>query len=339
MISYVLCISKALAYQSPTSLRQASILFVEDPAGWGVATHPDPLWHGVLTSIVGPDGFDWFGPTEDPYEDGPDLTTMQQYDLVIWNNYDHFDAPTLTDDDQLNISSYISGGGRFWLIGQDAIYSNVNISFFQNNFNLETFIENYVFGAPSTHIQGLAEAAGNFFHIYADYWYLPEFYPDDLTPNADAHHIIKDTEWTYYPGILSNDSLTSFWAIDGRDPNPYSTWEQLVQDMIGVFLPGVAETVTKIPVQKLQLHISPDPFVYSTIISYSISRAEYVSLQIFDRMGRHITTLVDEFQTTGSYAVQWKGLDTNGATLPSGVYFCRLAGETSFATTTIVLLK
>lgn len=333
ILSYVLFVSTTLA-------QQASILFVEDPAGWGVATHPDPLWHGVLTSIVGPDGFDWFGPTIAPYDDGPSLDSMQSYELVIWNNYDHYTDPTLTDNDQLNISSYISGGGRFWLIGQDAIHSGVDIFFFQSNFNLESVIEDYILGAPSTYIQGLAEAAGNSFHIYADYYDpLAGFFPDDLAPNADAHHIIKDTEWIHYPGILSNDSLTSFWAIDGRDPNPYSAWEQLVQDMLGVFLTGVAETATKIPVQKLQLHISPDPFVYSTTINYTIPRAEYVTLQIFDRTGRHIITLVDEFQTAGSYAVQWKGLDTNGVILPSGVYFCKLSGNTFLSTAKVVLLR
>lgn len=335
-------IMSCVVFFSIAVAQQTSVLFVEDPAGWGVATHPDPLWHGVLTSIVGPDGFGWFGPTTGPYDEGPSLDTMQQYDLVIWNNYDHSADPTLTNNDQLNISSYISGGGKFWLIAQDAIHSGVNISFFLTNFNLESVIEDYIFGAPSTHIQGLAEAAGNSFHILADYYYLTGFYPDDLSPNAAAHHIIKDTDWTYYPGILSNDSLTSFWAIDGRGPNPDSTWEKLVRDMLFVFkviFPGVEEAPSQIPKQKIQLSVSPDPFIYSTSISYSIPRAEHITLQIFDRTGRHIITLVDEFQSAGSYSVQWKGRDRNGTMLPSGVYFCKLSSDTFLSTANVVLLR
>jgi len=229
-----------------------------------------------------------------------------------------------TMDDELNIANYIIGGGKFWLIGQDAIYSGVTFTFLQTNFHLASYVEDYLFGGLLTHIQGLDEVAGDAFVINEDYEWN-DFNPDDLTPNADAHHIIIDVDFTQHPAILSNDSTTSFWAIDGRGPYPYETWEQLVHDMLLVFgITSIQERPYQEPAAHLQLHISPDPFVHSTTINYNIPIAGNVKLQIFDKSGRHIITLIDEYKKVGSHKINWHGKDAKGVKISSGVYFIRL---------------
>jgi len=63
----------------------------------------------------------------------------------------------------------------------------------------------------------------------------------------------------------------------------------------------------------------PNPFNPTTNFGFRISEPGYVSLKVFDVLGREVASLVHELKGTGYYSVQW-----NAATLPSGIYFGRL---------------
>ena len=60
----------------------------------------------------------------------------------------------------------------------------------------------------------------------------------------------------------------------------------------------------------------PNPFNPSTTIEYSIPRASKINLQVFDILGQRIETLVDEFQASGKYSINW-----NPKNISSGIYF------------------
>jgi hypothetical protein len=69
----------------------------------------------------------------------------------------------------------------------------------------------------------------------------------------------------------------------------------------------------------------PNPFNSQTTIQYNVPFEMQVTLEIYDILGRKIETLVDEYQSAGSYAVVW-----NADNFASGMYFYRLqAGEYS----------
>ncbi len=63
----------------------------------------------------------------------------------------------------------------------------------------------------------------------------------------------------------------------------------------------------------------PNPFNPTTMISYSLPIRSYVSIDIFDALGRHITTLVNEEKSAGNHEVQF-----NAKNLSSGIYFYRI---------------
>ncbi|MFN0157648.1 MAG: choice-of-anchor D domain-containing protein [Bacteroidota bacterium] len=71
----------------------------------------------------------------------------------------------------------------------------------------------------------------------------------------------------------------------------------------------------------------PNPFNPSTTITYQLSKQGQTLLQVYDVLGQHVRTLVDDFQTSGTYRVEWDGKDGNGAMLSSGVYFIRLQSD------------
>jgi endoglucanase len=64
----------------------------------------------------------------------------------------------------------------------------------------------------------------------------------------------------------------------------------------------------------------PNPFNPTTTIAYQIPANSYLQLKIFDVLGREVAALVDQKQGAGEYRLQW-----NASSLPSGIYFARLA--------------
>lgn len=69
----------------------------------------------------------------------------------------------------------------------------------------------------------------------------------------------------------------------------------------------------------------PNPFNPETNITYTINRPEFVSLKVFDLLGREVTTLVNEFKQPGVYTSQFS---IGNSALSSGVYFYTLkAGD------------
>ena len=65
----------------------------------------------------------------------------------------------------------------------------------------------------------------------------------------------------------------------------------------------------------------PNPFNPSTEILFSNSRAEALSVKIFDLRGRLVVDLGNRVYTPGDHAVAWHGRDRQGKAVPSGVYF------------------
>jgi hypothetical protein len=64
----------------------------------------------------------------------------------------------------------------------------------------------------------------------------------------------------------------------------------------------------------------PNPFNPSTSIVYRLERQGFVSLRVFDILGREIETLVNEEAEAGEYNVNWEA-----GPLSAGVYFYRLS--------------
>lgn len=78
----------------------------------------------------------------------------------------------------------------------------------------------------------------------------------------------------------------------------------------------------------------PNPFNSTTAITYKQSAFSFVSLKIFDVLGREIATLVNEERKEGSYRVLW-----DASSFPSGVYFYRLQSGGFVETKKMVLIR
>jgi len=80
---------------------------------------------------------------------------------------------------------------------------------------------------------------------------------------------------------------------------------------------GMQEVLPKV----FAASVSPNLFRDFTVIKYQMPQKGRVILKILDITGRVVNTLVDEIKEPGYYSVVWRGKDTNGRDLPSGIYF------------------
>ena len=78
----------------------------------------------------------------------------------------------------------------------------------------------------------------------------------------------------------------------------------------------------------------PNPFNSSTNISFTIPSKSFVSLKIYDRLGREVATIFSEEIAAGYYTRKW-----NAANIPSGIYFYRLKAGSFTETKKLILLR
>jgi hypothetical protein len=72
----------------------------------------------------------------------------------------------------------------------------------------------------------------------------------------------------------------------------------------------------------------------STKINYSISQTSFVTLKLYDILGREIATLVNEEKLAGRYQVEFDGSD-----LSSGIYFYKLEAGNYSSVKKMILMK
>lgn len=78
----------------------------------------------------------------------------------------------------------------------------------------------------------------------------------------------------------------------------------------------------------------PNPFNPETIINYELPTKSFVSVKVYDVLGKEIATLVNEKQNAGRYSVEFYG---DG--LPGGIYFYKLNAGSFSESKRMVLLK
>jgi hypothetical protein len=78
----------------------------------------------------------------------------------------------------------------------------------------------------------------------------------------------------------------------------------------------------------------PNPFNPSTTISFQLPNKTYVTLKVYDPMGREVMVLVDEIRSAGIHKLEF-----NGSGLSSGTYFVRLQAGYFSETKKLILQK
>lgn len=78
----------------------------------------------------------------------------------------------------------------------------------------------------------------------------------------------------------------------------------------------------------------PNPFNPTTNISYSVSKPSYVSIILYDLLGREVSKIVNEYKSTGNYTIVF-----DGSVLSSGIYFYQMKANDFIETKKMILLR
>ncbi|MCK9409638.1 MAG: alpha-amylase family glycosyl hydrolase [Bacteroidetes bacterium] len=97
---------------------------------------------------------------------------------------------------------------------------------------------------------------------------------------------------------------------------------------------AVKGTDAAMPVQFELTQNYPNPFNPATTIRYTVPAGGFVSLKVYDMLGREVSTLVESLQNAGQYSVTF-----DGSHLSSGMYFYTLTAGGSSITKKMSLLK
>ena len=101
---------------------------------------------------------------------------------------------------------------------------------------------------------------------------------------------------------------------------------------------SISRSATKIVTNNLipiniNIENYPNPFNSSTNISFSLPKASEIDIDIYDLLGRKITTLLDSYMPEGNHTVLWQPEN-----ISSGIYFYKItAGDFSISKKMILL--
>ncbi len=83
----------------------------------------------------------------------------------------------------------------------------------------------------------------------------------------------------------------------------------------------------------------PNPFSNFTEIQFQLPKESQIELEVYNRMGQLVQTLISACYAPGTYAIVWDGKDENSIELPSGTYFYRLRTDDFEQVQSMLLLK
>ncbi len=147
---------------------------------------------------------------------------------------------------------------------------------------------------------------------------------------------LPDSGFTYHGcsmfDLLNNDTYAIFINMSEYPPTKDS-----IRYFTRVYLPekplGIQQQVIVPNTYKLEQNF-PNPFNPSTKISYELPKDGFVSIVVYDVMGKEVKTLVSEQKEAGTYTVNF-----NASQLPSGMYFYTMKAGDFSVTKKMMLLK
>jgi len=114
-------------------------------------------------------------------------------------------------------------------------------------------------------------------------------------------------------------------------PTPYATGNTMMEIMTSVD----SEILDKVSSNMIHLEQNyPNPFNPNTIIKFSLPKTAYITLKIYDALGRKVSQLLSQEMNAGSHQTEW-----NASGYASGVYYYRITVGDYAETKKFLLLK
>ncbi len=126
-----------------------------------------------------------------------------------------------------------------------------------------------------------------------------------------------------------------FMTFDGTEWSEYSRTFAVVCKAST----DIDDPIKQLPEDLILSQNYPNPFNPITEICFSLPKSSHAKLEIYNIIGKKVTTLVDEVMGSGEHRVIWDGRDNGGTEAASGLYFYRLSTENCSVSKKMLMLK
>lgn len=145
-----------------------------------------------------------------------------------------------------------------------------------------------------------------------------------------------NSQLAYLPTTQDRATISDYYIfLLGNDSLRYSKW-----NAGSTFYPFTWVDYTPVenndePMLSFELSQNyPNPFNPSTKIRYEIPEMSFVTIKVYDVLGKQILSLVNEEKSAGNYEIEF-----NGKELASGIYYYRISAGNFSQTKKMILLK
>ena len=161
------------------------------------------------------------------------------------------------------------------------------------------------------------------------------------TGNIDYNYTdITDTTFTFFPdsSTYAGQNNNYIWSL-------YTTEENLPEVLDGqggvfhVILPQMDISLSDIPNNFRLYNAYPNPFNPTTMIQYDLPEDSFISINIYDMIGRHVRTMLNKRITAGQRSIIWDGTDSSGQPVSAGTYFFTIKTDQFSSTKKMIMLK
>jgi photosystem II stability/assembly factor-like uncharacterized protein len=237
-----------------------------------------------------------------------------------------------------------TNGCRNWIVTNFPFESAMLVKFYNNNLGLVSTQAQSGWKIFQTLDGG---NSWNVFPINAQGWANDlEFLPGDPSKvwyvDSKGLYFSRDTGRTWVEQKIYNGTLS------GRDiVFTDSTHGWLICDSgkvfhtinNGVVMVAINKPENSTPLNYMLAQNYPNPFNPSTVISWQLKKSSFVTLKIYNILGKEVATLVNEYQKTGKHSITFDTQQLSEGNFTSGIYFYRMQAGEVIETKKLVLLK
>jgi hypothetical protein len=300
-----------------------------DSSGWLTFTY----WHNNSNNPITYFSTSWIVPS-------PPTTNSNQL-IYLFNGLES-SSPNYILQPVLQWGISPAGGGNYWSITNWYVWGSSSTQYFHGSL---------IKVSPGTSLQGVIKLTSDSSNTFS--------YNSSFTGYSSGSELQVNNgpqlNWAYEAleayGIkkatdYSSDEKVKMTEIQLKVDNiyPLLTWTPLnVATEYGRHINIVSNSSMNgevdiyfhtVPTMFSLVQNYPNPFNLSTIFSFNLPSNSFVSLKIFDLLGREVATIISEEMLAGSYSKQW-----NAKGISSGVYFYRLQEGSFIEIKKLVLLK
>ena len=303
----------------------------------GISTLIAPLQGSIQTDIR--PNFHWSEATD------PDPFDQVSYSIEWWpvNETDVIfieDVDTNTFTPEFDLSDNAKFGWRVTAKDIEGLSSMTDSSyFFTDAFPEPPLAFSTLY--PDNNAEGLATSI--------DFVWNKTIDPDPL--DEVTYQFVYGTDWqdssTYVfsdittdtsISVLLDDNIQYYWIVVARDSDGFMVGSN--NDTPNMVTVGTLSVDNNTVPTVFTLHQNyPNPFNPTTEIKYDLPEDVFVSINIYDVMGRKIKSLSNANQTAGYHSLQWDATNNIGEGVSAGMYIYTIQAGEYRATKKMVLLK